>query len=285
MIIILFFKGLICGIGIIIPGFSFSSLALMIDIYDELLFSINNFFKNPKMSLKTLVPFFLGAIASCLILFYPINFLLNSYPLILIMFFSGLLIGGFISLFKRIKAKDFLISIMSFVIFFSLNYFFSGNYNVNLSEMKYSSTFIIFLTSICCAFASLAPSLSITFILINFGLYTSIVELIDSTLHLKFEKLLNLNIWINLFSLFIFFVSFVFIFARIISNLLNKHQSKTIAFFLGSSYATLWSAFFNSSININPFNKNINLWYYYAISVIFLILGLILVLRIENKKT
>lgn len=280
----LFLKGIICGIGIIIPGFSFSSLALLMNIYDDLLFAINNIFKEPKKSLKILMPFMLGTATACFILFYPLNYLLNTFPLVLIMFFSGLLIGGFLPLLKSIKAKDLLISLLSFIVFLALNYFLNGRANVDLSNLNLSLSITLLIVGMSCAFASLAPSLSITFILMTFGLYTPIMDFIDSILKMDIKVISNFNIWINLLSLGAFFVSFIFICAKFISFLIKKHQSKTLAFFLGSSYATLGSIFLNSSVKIIPVNKNFNLWYYYAVSVFFLLFGLILILKLEKKK-
>lgn len=276
---------MLCGIGIIIPGFSFSSLALLINVYNDLLLAINNFFKTPKKSLKILLPFFLGAITSSVLLFFPINLLLKNYPLVLLMFFSGLLIGGFSSLMKKIKKQDFLFVILGFIFFFLLSNLINVKTEQNLNSFSLSLIFIIFFASLLSAFAALAPSLSITFILMNFGLYTPLMNIVENVLKFNFSNVWQINIILNLLSLVIFFIAFVFIFAHFISKILQKEESKTISFFLGSAYATLINVYLNSLININPINKNLNLWYYYAISVVFLLLGLLIILLLTKRKT
>ena len=52
---VLIIKGLIVGIGKIIPGVSGSMLAISLGIYEPLINSINNFFKNPEKHAKFLL--------------------------------------------------------------------------------------------------------------------------------------------------------------------------------------------------------------------------------------
>ena len=56
----LFIKGLIIGIGKILPGVSGSLMAISMKIYTPLLENINNFLKNPKKSIKFLFPILMG---------------------------------------------------------------------------------------------------------------------------------------------------------------------------------------------------------------------------------
>jgi len=64
--LILFIKGLLIGIGKIIPGVSGAVLAIILKVYDQGLESIINFFSNPKKNilflLKIGIGIFLGII-------------------------------------------------------------------------------------------------------------------------------------------------------------------------------------------------------------------------------
>lgn len=284
MIIILFLKGIICGFAIIIPGFSFSSLALILNIYDVFLNAINNFFHTPKNSLKILFPFLFGICISCLLLFYPLSWLLKNFPLFVFMFFFGLLIGGFYDLLKKIKFHDLFFIPIGFIMFFVLN-FLSLNNNVNMNTLNFKNSLILILSAILCSFAALAPSLSITFILINFNLYDYFLNMIESFILLKFDNILQFNIMANLFIFFFVLIISIFSFSKIISSLLINHVSKTTAFFLGSSFASLIGIFFNDKITFLPFNSDINLCYYYFASIIFLIIALFIIIKLEKKKT
>ena len=53
----LIIKGIIIGIGKIIPGVSGSMLAISLGIYEKLIDSINSIFKSPKKNLLFLKPY------------------------------------------------------------------------------------------------------------------------------------------------------------------------------------------------------------------------------------
>ncbi len=279
----MFFKGFICGIGIIIPGFSFSTIAILINIYDDLLFSINNIFKKPKESLKKLIPFFLGAICSSIVLFYPVNFALKTYPLLLIMFFTGLLIGGFIPLLKKVENKDLFITFICFIAFLLVESLINNFTVADLFINNFYNSISLIIVSLLCAFAALAPSLSITFILLSFGLYPQFIDLLSQCLIFNFNNLFNSNLLINLLILTLSFIGFLLIFSHVISYVLKKYNSKTLAFFIGASLSSLINTFLSPEINILPFKQNTNLCYYYSISIICLILGILIIVKIESK--
>ena len=57
---ILFFKGLIIGIGKVIPGVSGSLLAISLGVYEEILFRIQNLFQSFKENVRFLLPLGIG---------------------------------------------------------------------------------------------------------------------------------------------------------------------------------------------------------------------------------
>ena len=66
----IFLKGIIVGIGKIIPGVSGSMLAISMGIYEKLLNSINNFFSDIKNNF-----IFFNAVFSII---FPINFHISN---------------------------------------------------------------------------------------------------------------------------------------------------------------------------------------------------------------
>ena len=90
----LILKGIIIGIGKIIPGVSGSMLAISMGIYQKLIDSINNFFKYPKENLKFLIKIGIGIIISIIFFSNIILNCLNNYYLVTIFFFIGLIIGS-----------------------------------------------------------------------------------------------------------------------------------------------------------------------------------------------
>lgn len=230
-----------------------------------------------------LIPFTLGAICSSLVLFYPVNFALKTYPLWLILFFSGFLIGGFIPLLKKVKNKDLIITLITLIAFLSIKNLLNNLFVADLYYNNFNNSISLIIASLLCAFAAIAPSLSITFILLSFDLYSQFIVLLDDVIHFNFTNLFSSTLIINILTLAFSFICFLLIFCRLISFLLKKHKSKTIAFFIGASLASLINTFLSKEINILPFKQNTNLWYYYVVSIILLFLGIFIIVKIEAK--
>ena len=55
--------GAIIGIANIIPGVSGGTMAVVLNIYDECISSVSNFFKDIKKNLQFLIPLGVGAVA------------------------------------------------------------------------------------------------------------------------------------------------------------------------------------------------------------------------------
>ena len=99
----LFIKGLIIGIGQIIPGVSGGMLAISLGLYEKGINAISNFFSNVKENLKFLVPIALGIITSILYISKVIKYFLSAYYLPTMLLFIGLIVGGVPPLIDKIK--------------------------------------------------------------------------------------------------------------------------------------------------------------------------------------
>ena len=113
-------KGFIIGIGKIIPGVSGAILALSLGVYDKSIYYINNFKYNKKESLKYLLPLAIGIILSIIFFSKIINYLLDKYYVLTMLFFIGLIIGTIPSTLKEVNKKNYYLVIISFLIFLSL---------------------------------------------------------------------------------------------------------------------------------------------------------------------
>ena len=115
--IILFIKGLIIGIGKIIPGVSGAVLAIILKLYDRGLESIVNFFSNPKENILFLLKVGLGIITGIIFFSNIINYTLSNYYVCTMLLFIGLIIGGIPSILKEVDKKDYIYSIITIIIF------------------------------------------------------------------------------------------------------------------------------------------------------------------------
>ena len=72
-----YFKGLAIGSGAILPGISSGVLCVIFGIYEKLLDSILNFFKNVKENFKFLLPIILGTGSGIILFSNILNYLIH----------------------------------------------------------------------------------------------------------------------------------------------------------------------------------------------------------------
>ena len=224
------FKGIIIGIANIIPGVSGGTLAVSMGIYDKIISAVTHLFKKPKESIRTLIPYGIGAVAGIIGLSFIIEWLFLNYPLPTNLFFIGLILGTTPSLFKtacskeKFKIKYLAFTIICFLIGISLVFL-----EKNLTQSNFSNSYN-FLYLVLCGFLMSAgvviPGVSSTLILMLLGVYNAYLASISS-LFIPFL----LPLCIGLFAGSIFFM-------KLTQTLLNKFYEPTffsiIGFTLGS---------------------------------------------------
>ena len=99
-------KGILIGIGMILPGVSGGVIAVILGVYDKIIYSLSNFFSDYKKNARFLIPLFIGmgigAIISAKILIY----IFNKYFIESCYLFIGLITGSIPFLIKEGKEKD-----------------------------------------------------------------------------------------------------------------------------------------------------------------------------------
>ena len=73
-------KGIVIGAGAILPGISSGVLCVIFGIYEKLLDSILNFFKDIKKNIKFLFPIAVGILIGVLIFSNILNYFLTYFP-------------------------------------------------------------------------------------------------------------------------------------------------------------------------------------------------------------
>lgn len=98
-------KGLLIGASMLVPGVSGGTMAIILGIYDELISSINNFFKNFKKSFFFLLQFCIGAGIGFVLFAKLISTALDKYELPMMYLFIGAILGGIPLLIKQTEIK------------------------------------------------------------------------------------------------------------------------------------------------------------------------------------
>lgn len=222
-------KGIAIGAGAILPGISSGVLCVIFGIYEKLLDSILNFFKDVKRNLKFLLPIILGIFIGVICFSNILNYLFFTYPLQIKSIFIGLILGSIPSLFKEVSKKQkFRLRYLLFTLFA----FVIGLSSVFLEKtLNFSSIENLnFLYLIFCGFAMsigvIVPGVSSTIILMLLGVYSTYLT---SVSNLYFPILIPIGIGLILGSI---------IFMKLTKFLLNTFYAQTfytiIGFTLGS---------------------------------------------------
>lgn len=229
-----FFKGIMIGAGAILPGISSGVLCVVFGIYDKLLDSVLNFFKDIHKNIKFLLPIVLGGIIGVILFSNILEYLLYKYPLQTKSLFIGLIIGGVTLLFKQIstkqkfKIKNVIYLIISLVLGILMVYIerrlgIKENQNINYIYLIFSG----FLMSV----GIVVPGVSSTIILMLLGVYSLYLNSV-STLYLP--VLIPIATGLVLGSL---------IFMKIIKFLLDKYYIQTMYLIIGFTLGSIFVLF------------------------------------------
>lgn len=230
---ILILKGIIIGIGKIIPGVSGSMLAISMGIYQKMIDSVNNFFKSPKESLKFLIKIGIGVVISIVFFSNIILKCLDKFYLTTIFFFIGLIIGGFEDIKKNTNKKYNSIAIVSFVIVTLLG-LININNEVNITNYFFYSLYFLFIGFID-ALTMVIPGISGTATLMMLGAYEKVMNL--------YSNIFNFNMIIDNLKLIIPYVIGIvvgiIITVKLINFLFKRYKEKTYSSILGFSISTI----------------------------------------------
>lgn len=270
----LIIKGIIVGIGKILPGISGSLLAISLGIYEQLIEKIANFRKDIYNNLKYLTKICIGIIIAITLTSKIVVNSFNKYYFATMLLFVGLMIGGMPNIIKqtRIKKNNIfktIILIISTIIITNINY--SQNHQVKYTIIEFIKLIGV---GIIDAASSIIPGISGTAILMTIGYYNIIIQ--------TFASITNKNnIYKNIFILLPFMIGYIIgiiILSKIIYMLIKKDKNMIniiIIILMSSSIIIILK-------NTIPKAKNV---IEIIIGIILFIIGFIISIKIENKNT
>lgn len=237
---ILIIKGIIIGIGKILPGVSGAILAISLNVYDKGLEAITNFFNDVKKNATFLIKIGTGISLGLILFSKIIKYFITNFEIQTTLLFIGLIIGGIPLLFKEVKEKKhYISSIISFVIIIIISLLSIENNNSNISFLN------LFLSGFVDAIATIFPGICGTTLLMLMGSYNSIITAISNVTN---------NI-VNSIDILVPFSIGMFIGIIIISKFINycfrKFKSLTYAIIIGVSISTTLILFIEQINNVN----------------------------------
>lgn len=213
------FVGFLIGAGAILPGISSGVFCVIFGIYDKLVDSVLNFFKDIKKNITFLLPIGIGGFVGVIVLGNLLKYLFATFPIQTNMIFIGFILGSVPKLFKTAnKKKSFhlhyiIYTIITFAIAIFLlqleNYLSVSNYITS------SSVLFLILSGFLMSVGLVVPGVSSTVILMILGVYTIYLDAIAG---------INLSI---LIPMGIGLVIGGIIFLNLIQYSLENHYTKT----------------------------------------------------------
>ena len=229
-----FLMRLLCGYGIgfafIVPGISGSAMAMLFGIYEDMIASVSNVFKQFKKSVLFLIPIAIGvglAVASMIV---PITWALEKSLFVTIMLFAGFIIGGLKPMLKKVKWNKvpswvYIFFICAFLIVIGLSCltFIPGTeadlMGSDIATKQYPMMIIV---GVIFALSMVLPGVSGATLLISIGYYSPIFDLakqmIKDLVHFEF-------VWQS-YLLLILLVIGMLVGAIVLSKLLTKSFEK-----------------------------------------------------------
>ncbi len=239
--------GLFIGLAVIIPGVSGSAVAIIMKLYEKLLYAIGNIFRNFKSCLIFLLPIAAGAVVGFVLGFFVVKTLLDLMMFAVVALFAGLMLGAFPSVTDEIKSeKHTPLRIVLFIagllipIAISLTAVFAGGGRQSLENPQALQYLLYFVLGFTVALTQLVPGLSATALLMTTGHYVPLVESVSLTYWQN-----NPEIFAIYACLIAGFVAGLLCFAKLIGLLLKKWRAATFHAVAGLALGSAITMFFN----------------------------------------
>lgn len=278
--LILFIKGIVLGVAFVIPGVSGGTLAVLMGIYEELIEAASNFYKSIadfKKYIMYLLPIGLGVVFSVAVFAKLIKFGLDKAPIITILIFLGMIIGGIPALVRNVKGtkinlKDMTLMLGGLIIVISMLIFHKSNSNVVLTNMSITGYITLFLVGAIAAVTMVVPGISGSFTLMLIGYYEPILNLVNDITSFK-------NLGPNLILIFIFmlgvFIGIIFI-SKIIEWCLKHYKRETYYAIIGFVLSSIISVIYE--VSKFPFNLT-----HLIIGIVLLVINTVLVYKVFDE--
>ena len=228
-----FIKGFILGIANVIPGVSGGTMAVSMGLYELILSSIGNFFKDIKGNFIKLLPIILGILVAIVSTSKLVTYALTNYKAQTLCLFIGLIFGGVSLIMRKIKGKgsktNYLIFYVIFFFVISLNFLKTGLIEISFTNMGIIDYLLLLFMGFIASSAMVIPGISGSFILMVLGYYDKIIYTISTIT--DFSKLGSNLLILVPFGIGVI-IGIVFM-AKLITNLIKKYETKTYFAIMG----------------------------------------------------
>lgn len=253
-------KGAVIGIANVIPGVSGGTMAVSMGIYNKLIFSVSHLFSQFKKSIRTLLPILIGCVIGIVCFTYAIKYLLTNQPLPTCLTFLGLILGGVPVLIREMKtgirksrrrrltAMNVLAFLVMFLLAAALPFLKESTDTLTTLTATPGTMIVLFFMGIIAAATMVIPGVSGSMILMILGYYYGVINSITG-----FMDALKAGNWNALLGEAAILIPFgigcvlgIFLIAKLIEYLFERHTVSTYAAILGLILSSPFGIFHNT---------------------------------------
>ena len=171
--IFLFLKSIVIGFFMLVPGISGGSIAILLNIYDDLLLSLNNIFKTFKSSFTFLAVATVGGLFGLFLSSYVLTFFINNFYFEIIYLFLGLMLSYSFTLLKKVERKFIFKNILLILIGIICGWLLT---KIPVGFLQFQSKYVnLLLVGIFLAVALILPGISVSYVLLVFSMYNELL--------------------------------------------------------------------------------------------------------------
>lgn len=253
-------KGAVIGIANVIPGVSGGTMAVSMGIYNKLISSVSHLFSQFKKSIRTLLPILIGCVIGIVCFTYAIKYLLTNQPLPTCLTFLGLILGGVPVLIREMKtgirksrrrrltAMNVLAFLVMFLLAAALPFLKESTDTLTTLTATPGTMIVLFFMGIIAAATMVIPGVSGSMILMILGYYYGVINSITG-----FMDALKAGNWNALLGEAAILIPFgigcvlgIFLIAKLIEYLFERHTVSTYAAILGLILSSPFGIFHNT---------------------------------------
>ena len=253
-------KGALIGIANVIPGVSGGTMAVSMGIYNKLIFSVSHLFSQFKKSIRTLLPILIGCVIGIVCFTYAIKYLLTNQPLPTCLTFLGLILGGVPVLIREMKtgirksrrrrltAMNVLAFLVMFLLAAALPFLKESTDTLTTLTATPGTMIVLFFMGIIADATMVIPGVSGSMILMILGYYYGVINSITG-----FMDALKAGNWNALLGEAAILIPFgigcvlgIFLIAKLIEYLFERHTVSTYAAILGLILSSPFGIFHNT---------------------------------------
>lgn len=265
------FSGIVIGAGVVLPGVSGSVLAIMLGIYDKVIYLLNDNSSSIIKKIKEILPLLIGLLIGIILFGNLLLFFFERYEVEMRYVFIGLILGGIPILNNEIKNKSggkVNYKCLLITLIFSTILFILSNYNFSFSSTNFNNIpFIGFLTAgILYISGKIIPGISSSFFMMILGLYDYILLILSNPFSFTVVQ------YIKFIPFIIGVIAGFMILVKLINYLLSNHFTKTYSSIIGFVLGSVFAIF-----------PGIKLEFSYFISFLLMILSFILAYNMSKK--